>query len=626
MEIKDVLKRNLFIQELKSNDKENVLIELSNKLFIEGYIQDEAAFLQKLKDREAISTTGVGDGIAIPHAKSDDLKETVVLFGKSKLGVDFDSMDQMPSHFFFVIATPTDSGDAHLKVLASLSTSLMREKTQEELKSVKTYEDLLNVFSTKVDTSQKSEIDEEINNTQNKTMNIVAVTACATGIAHTYMAAEKLLEAGEKLGYRMRVETNGSAGAEHKLTQAEIDNADAVIIAADIHVDQNRFNGKKLLSVPVAQAIHRPAELIDEALKSQPYKGSEGQSKETKKSTGFYGHLLNGVSHMLPFVVGGGILIALGFLLDQLLGVPTESLGNLGSYNEWASYLNQIGGAAFGFMLPVLAGYIAMSIADRPGLVVGFVAGGIASAGGAGFLGALVGGFLAGYVMNAIKKVLKALPKNLDGIKTILLYPVLGILVVGGLMLLFNIPMSKINLAMNSFLEGLSGTNAAILGVILGTMMAIDLGGPVNKAAYLFATGTLASSTATGGSAVMAAVMAAGMVPPLATFVSTMFFKEKFNEEEKQAGLTNLVLGASFITEGAIPFASADPLRALPSFVVGSALTGALVMMSNILVKAPHGGIFVIFLISNPLLYLAYILAGSVLSGVILGFLKRQRS
>lgn len=623
MEIKDVLKENLFIQELKSTDKETVLIELSHKLFVEGYIQDELAFLQKLKDREAISTTGVGDGIAIPHAKSDDLKETVVLFGKSDVGVDFDSMDQMPSHYFFVIATPTDSGDAHLKVLASLSTSLMREKTQEALKSVKTYEELLNVFSTQVDTSQKSELAET---SHTKTMNIVAVTACATGIAHTYMAAEKLLEAGDKLGYRMRVETNGSAGAEHKLTQAEIDNADAVIIAADIHVDKNRFNGKKLLSVPVAQAIHKPQDLIHEALKAQPYHGSANNTKEETKATGLYGHLLNGVSHMLPFVVGGGILIALGFLVDQLLGVPTESLGNLGSYNEWASYLNQIGGAAFGFMLPVLAGYIAMSIADRPGLVVGFVAGGIASAGGAGFLGALVGGFLAGYVMNAIKKVLKALPKNLDGIKTILLYPVLGILVVGGLMLLFNIPMSSINSAMNAFLEGLSGTNAAILGVIVGTMMAIDLGGPINKAAYLFATGTLASSTAMGGSAVMAAVMAAGMVPPLATFVSTMFFKEKFNEEEKQAGLTNLVLGASFITEGAIPFASADPLRALPSFVIGSALTGALVMMSNILVKAPHGGIFVIFLISNPILYLAYILAGSILSGVVLGVLKKKKA
>lgn len=615
MKIKDVLKENLFIAELKSTTKEAVLLELTKKLYSENYISDQEDFLNKLKDREAIYTTGVGDGIAIPHAKSDDLKDTVVLFAKSTKGVDFESMDGKPTHYFFVIATPTESEDAHLKVLSSLSGELAKTNTQESLINVTDFNSLLEVFA---HTSKKEDLG------QITTKNIVAVTACATGIAHTYMAAEKLIEAGEKLNYNVRVETNGSVGVENGLTAKEIEDADAVIIAADIHVERHRFAGKRLVSVPVAQAIHKPEELIKEALNASPYQSGEKTSQTSSKSVGLYGHLLNGVSHMLPFVVGGGILIALGFLLDQILGVPTEALGSLGSYNQLAASLNQIGGTAFNFMLPVLAGYIAMSMADRPGLVVGFVSGGIAAAGGAGFLGALVGGFLAGFVTNSIKKVLKGLPKNLDGIKTILLFPVLGILISGSLMLLFNIPMSALNTGLNSFLEGLSGTNAAILGIIVGSMMAIDLGGPINKAAYLFATGTLASATASGGSAVMAAVMAAGMVPPLATFVSTMLFKDKYNDEDNQAGLTNLVLGASFITEGAIPFASSDPLRVLPSFVVGSSLTGALVMMSNILVNAPHGGIFVIFLISKPLLYMLYIAIGSVVSGVLLGVFKRK--
>lgn len=615
MEVRDVLRKDLFIGDIKATEKSEILKELTQKLYDGDYIGSKENFLQKLKDREEISTTGVGDGIAIPHAKSNDLEETVVLFAKSDKGVDFDSMDKELTHYFFVIATPTDSGDDHLKVLAKLSTELMKEETQTALKSVTDYQSLLEVFD-------KQEIKKTDSIKIGK--NIIAVTACATGIAHTYMAAEKLNEAGDKLGYNIRVETNGSSGVENGLSREEIDKADAVVVAADIHVDMNRFDGKRLIAVPVAQAIHKPAELIEEALQAPVYKVEGGKLESASKQTGLYGHLLNGVSHMLPFVVGGGILIALAFLLDQILGVPTEALGDLGSYNQMAAYLNQIGGAAFGFMLPVLAGYISMSIADRPGLVVGFVAGGVAATGGAGFLGALVGGFLAGYTMNIVKKALEKLPKNLTGIKTILLYPVLGIFIAGSLMLLFNIPMSSLNAVMNNFLEGLSGTNAAILGVIVGSMMAIDLGGPINKAAYLFGTGTLASATAAGGSAVMAAVMAAGMVPPLATFVSTMLFKDKYNEEENQAGITNLVLGASFITEGAIPFASSDPLRVLPSFVVGSSLTGALVMMSNILVKAPHGGVFVIFLISKPILYISYILIGSIVSGVLLGIFKKK--
>lgn len=612
MEIKDVLRKDLFIDDLKSKDKESVLFEMTKKLLDQGYIKDQQDFLDKIKAREEISSTGIGDGIGIPHAKSDDLNETVVVYAKSKSGAEFAAMDGQPVYDFFLIATPTKSGDAHLKVLANLSTALVKAETQAKLKDVTNFETLVQAFDSDVEKVAKVKL---------ASKNIVAVTACATGIAHTYMASEKLAAAGKNLGYNLRVETNGSSGVENRLTEAEIEAADAVIVASDINVETNRFDGKRLISVPVAKAIHKPEELIADALKAD-YFVATGEKKASSKQTGLYGHLLNGVSHMLPFVVGGGILIALAFLVDQVLGVPTESLGSLGSYNELAGYLNQIGGTAFGFMLPVLAGYIAMSMADRPGLVVGFVAGGIAAAGGSGFLGALVGGFLAGFVMNLIKKGLANLPKNLTGIKTILLYPVLGIFVVGIAMLLFNIPMSALNTRLNAFLEGLSGTNAAILGVIVGSMMAIDLGGPINKAAYLFATGTLASAS-TGGSAVMAAVMAAGMVPPLATFVATRVFAKKYSEEETQAGLTNLVLGASFITEGAIPFASSDPIRVLPSFVVGSALTGALVMMSDILVNAPHGGIFVIFLISKPLLYLLYIILGSVVSGVLLGVSKR---
>ncbi|MDE8136265.1 PTS fructose transporter subunit IIC [Erysipelothrix rhusiopathiae] len=382
---------------------------------------------------------------------------------------------------------------------------------------------------------------------------------------------------------------------------------------------------KKLIKVPVASAISHPDSLIDKALtEADVYTASStDSSNQESEGSNLYKHLLNGVSHMLPFVVGGGILIAIAFMLDQLIGVPTAELGQLGSYNAFPAILKDIGGQAFGFMLPVLAGYIAYSIADRPGLVVGFVAGGIASTGGAGFLGALIGGFLAGYTMNMIKKLLTNLPQSLDGIKTILLYPVLGVLVTGLLMVLINIPMKSVNEAMNGFLNGLSGTNAVLLGALLGGMMAVDLGGPINKAAYVFGTGTLAATAAGQGSAVMAAVMAAGMVPPLAVFVATLLFKHKFKAEERQAGMTNLILGASFITEGAIPFASSDPIRVIPSFVVGSALTGALSLAFNITVNAPHGGLFVILLVSQPLLYILFIIIGSAVSGLLMGILKR---
>ncbi|WP_418515042.1 PTS fructose transporter subunit IIABC [Erysipelothrix rhusiopathiae] len=614
--ITQVLKPNLVIFNLNASSKDEVLTEMAQKLSQEGIVANEMSFIETLKEREAISTTGVGDGIAIPHGRSSVVSESVVVFGRSDTGIDFDSMDGKPAHLFFMIATPENSGDDHLSILSTLSGLLMKSEVQEAIRTASTYDELVEAFD--IDNEPKQEVvDSE--------SFVVAVTACATGIAHTYMAAEKLQETAKNKGIAIKVETNGSSGVGNRLTQDDIKNADAVIVAADINVEMNRFNGKKLIKVPVASAISHPDSLIDKALtEADVYTASStDSSNEESEGSHLYKHLLNGVSHMLPFVVGGGILIAIAFMLDQLIGVPTAELGQLGSYNAFPAILKDIGGQAFGFMLPVLAGYIAYSIADRPGLVVGFVAGGIASTGGAGFLGALIGGFLAGYTMNMIKKLLTNLPQSLAGIKTILLYPVLGVLVTGLLMVLINIPMKSVNEAMNGFLNGLSGANAVLLGALLGGMMAVDLGGPINKAAYVFGTGTLAATAAGQGSAVMAAVMAAGMVPPLAVFVATLLFKHKFKAEERQAGMTNLILGASFITEGAIPFASSDPIRVIPSFVVGSALTGALSLAFNITVNAPHGGLFVILLVSQPLLYILFIIIGSVVSGLLMGILKR---
>ena len=459
---------------------------------------------------------------------------------------------------------------------------------------------------------------------------ILGVTGCPTGIAHTFMAEEALKNSARELGCDIKVETNGAIGVENKLTAKDVEKADAIIVACDKKVDMDRFNGKPVIEVPVKEGIHKANELIQRCIdgKVAIRKGNLSSSKIAEEGNLSFGQklykdLMNGVSHMLPFVIGGGIAIALSFMIDQFIGVPQDQLANLGNYNDVASWFNQIGGAAFGFMLPVLAGFIASSIGDRPGLVAGFAAGALANAGGAGFLGALIGGFLAGYVVVLLRKVFKGLPKSLDGIKTILFYPVFGLIITGLLMLVINIPMKAINDALNHFLLGLDGTNAALLGALLAGMMAIDLGGPVNKAAYVFGTATLASTVAEGGSVVMASVMAGGMVPPLAIFVATRLFKNKFTKDQQDAGLTNIVMGLSFVTEGAIPFAAADPLRVIPSFVVGSAFTGALVGAFGIKLLAPHGGIFVVFLLSNPLLYLLFILIGAIISGIVYGLLKK---
>lgn len=611
-----------------------------------------AIFKDGIMKREAQTSTGLGDGIAMPHSKNAAVKEATVLFAKSASGVDYEALDGQPTDLFFMIAAPDGANDTHLAALAELSKYLLKEGFADQLRQAKTPDDIIATFDSN-SISQETVAPQTVQSTSKGSDYIVAVTACTTGIAHTYMAEEALKKKAAEMGVGIKVETNGASGVGNKLTSSDIARAKGVIIAADKAVEMDRFDGKPLVSRPVADGIKKSEDLINIILdnKAQTYHAKNQNDKQSGESDGksglgsaFYKHLMGGVSQMLPFVIGGGIMIAIAFLFDNILGVPKDQLSNLGSYHEIAALFKNIGGAAFAFMLPVLAGYIAYSIAEKPGLVAGFVAGSIASSGLAfgkvpfaeggkatlalagvpsGFLGALVGGFLAGGVILLLRKLLSGLPKSLEGIKSILLYPLLGVLITGFLMLLVNIPMAAINTALNTFLQGLSGSSAVLMGLLVGGMMAVDMGGPVNKAAYVFGTGTLAATVANGGSVVMAAVMAGGMVPPLAVFVATLLFKDKFNNEERQSGLTNIVMGLSFITEGAIPFGAADPARAIPSFIVGSALTGALVGLAGIKLMAPHGGIFVIALTSNPLLYILFILIGAVVSGVLFGLFRK---
>lgn len=628
MKITDLLATNLMIFDLQQTTKKGVLDEMIQKLYAEGYISSVSEFAEQIFDRERQTSTGLGDGIAIPHGKSNVVNQAVVLFAKSTKGVPFDSLDGQLVHLFFMIAAPEGANNTHLEALASLSRQLVHPEVIEHLSNASTPEEVQKAFSSPTKEQVKQE--EYQTDTTNKPL-IVAVTACPTGIAHTYMAEDALQLQAKKMGVDIRVETNGSDGVKNKLTADEINRAIGVIVAADKNVAMARFNGKPLVKRPVSDGVKHPEELINKLLQHEApiyLDKADEQTDHDVQTTGsigsqIYTHLMSGVSNMLPFVIGGGIMIALAFLIDQLLGVPKDHLSELGHYHTFAGYFNTIGGAAFSFMLPILAGFIAYSIADRPGLVAGFVAGAIASQGGAGFLGALIGGFLAGYVIQGLKRIFAKVPKSLEGIRTILFYPVFGVFVTGALMLLINIPMKAINGGLNNYLNHLSGTSALLLGALLGGMMAVDLGGPVNKAAYVFGTGTLASSVTSGGSIVMASVMAGGMVPPLAIFVATLLFKNKFSKKDQEAGLTNLIMGASFITEGAIPFAAADPLRMIPSFVIGSAITGGLVGQFAIKLMAPHGGIFVIFLVNRPLFYLLFIAIGALVSGIIIGLWKQ---
>ena len=655
MKIQDVLNKNVMLFDLQATDKEGVINEMVQSLVDNGVVTDFDTFKAGIMNREAQTSTGLGDGIAMPHSKNEAVKEATVLFAKSNKGVDYASLDGQPTDLFFMIAAPEGANDTHLAALAELSKYLMKPGFADKLRQASTPDQVIAAF----DAEEKEAVAEEAKKAEavkeaassDKPL-IVAVTACTTGIAHTYMAEEALIKKGEEMGVTVRVETNGASGVGNRLTAEEIAKAEGVIIAADKAVETARFDGKKLISKPVAAGIRQTEELIQTILDGKAdvfhaENAAQASASQEKLSLGgaFYKHLMSGVSQMLPFVIGGGILIALAFLIDQVMGVPQDQLSSLGSYHVLAAQFKTIGGVAFGFMLPVLAGYIGFSIAEKPGFVAGFIAGSIASSGSAfgniaygaakgelpaavssGFLGALVGGFLAGGIVLLLRKALAGLPRSLDGIRSILLLPLLGVGLTGFLMFLINIPMAAINTGLNNFLSSLSGSSAVLLGLLVGGMMAVDMGGPVNKAAYVFATGTLAESVASGGSIVMAAVMAAGMVPPLAVFVATVLFKDKFTQEERDSGLTNIVMGLSFITEGAIPFGAADPARAIPSFIAGSALTGALVGLAGLKLMAPHGGIFVIALTSNPLLYILFVLIGAVVSGILFGLLRKPKN
>ena len=655
MKIQDVLNKNVMLFDLQATDKEGVINEMIQSLVDNGVVTDFETFKAGIMNREAQTSTGLGDGIAMPHSKNEAVKEATVLFAKSNKGVDYASLDGQPTDLFFMIAAPEGANDTHLAALAELSKYLMKPGFADKLRQASTPDQVIAAFDAEeqvaaADEAKKAEAVKEAASSDKPL--IVAVTACTTGIAHTYMAEEALIKKGEEMGVTVRVETNGASGVGNRLTAEEIAKAEGVIIAADKAVETARFDGKKLISKPVAAGIRQTEELIQTILDGKAdvfhaENAAQARASQEKLSLGgaFYKHLMSGVSQMLPFVIGGGILIALAFLIDQVMGVPQDQLSSLGSYHVLAAQFKTIGGVAFGFMLPVLAGYIGFSIAEKPGFVAGFIAGSIASSGSAfgniaygaakgelpaavssGFLGALVGGFLAGGIVLLLRKALAGLPRSLDGIRSILLLPLLGVGLTGFLMFLINIPMAAINTGLNNFLSSLSGSSAVLLGLLVGGMMAVDMGGPVNKAAYVFATGTLAESVASGGSIVMAAVMAAGMVPPLAVFVATVLFKDKFTQEERDSGLTNIVMGLSFITEGAIPFGAADPARAIPSFIAGSALTGALVGLAGLKLMAPHGGIFVIALTSNPLLYILFVLIGAVVSGILFGLLRKPKN
>lgn len=633
MRITDLLKSESIALGQKPADKQSAIRQLADLMAASGNLSDKEQYLKDVFAREASGTTGLGDGIATPHAKSTGVKEAGLAAMTVPAGMDFESMDGNPARLFFMIAAPDSANDAHIQILQQLAMMIMDPDFKEALIAAKTKEEFLHLIDLKEDgkfeapkaeaaASEGEAVDAA---PASDHIQILAVTACPTGIAHTFMAAESLEQHAKKRGISIKVETNGSGGAKNILTDAEIAAADGIIVAADKNVAMARFNGKKVVITKVADGINKADELIDRALKGDApvYHASGSDTEESAadvqgESLGrqIYKHLMNGVSHMLPFVVGGGILIALAFLFDDYSIDPK----NFGSNTPLAKFFKDIGGASFGFMLPVLAGFISMSIADRPGLAVGFVGGALAGTTGSGFLGALIAGFLGGYIVNFLKKVSKCLPESLEGIKPMLIYPFFGILIMGFISLfIIAPPVSAINGWMVDTLKNMDPSARIFMGMIVAGMMAVDMGGPINKAAYVTGTGLLAS----GEFHVMAAVMAGGMVPPLAIALCTTFFKNRFTESERKAGITNYVMGLSFITEGAIPFAAADPLRVIPSCVVGSAVTGALTMAFDCTLRAPHGGIFVVPTIGNPLMYLVSILVGAVVGCVVLSILKK---
>lgn len=619
MRIIDLLKEDGILLNANVNSKKEaieVLVDLMDK---EGYLNDKEEYKNEVLKREELSTTGIGDGIAIPHGKTKAVKCAGLSSMVVKDGVDFDSLDGNKANLFFMIAAPEEANNLHLEVLARLSTILMDEEFRNTLINAKDKKEFLKLIDDK-----ESEKFEKEESDEKKGYRVLAVTACPTGIAHTYMAAESLEEKGKEMGVSIKVETNGSGGAKNVLTEEEIKNAECIIIAADKNVEMARFDGKRVIKTKVADGIHKAEELIKEATsgKAAIYHAEEKarsiDEKVDDEGVGhkIYKHLMNGVSHMLPFVIGGGILIALAFLFDDANINPS----NFGSNTPFAAFLKTVGDTAFGFMLPVLAGYIAMSIGDRPALAVGFVGGMLANKGGSGFLGALLAGFIAGYLVVFLKKIFSKLPDSLEGLKPVLLYPLFGILLMGAIIIfIINPPVAAINTGLTNFLNSMGESSKIILGVILGAMMAIDMGGPINKAAYVFGTASLAS----GQYDIMAAVMIGGMVPPLSIALCTTFFKNRFTKRERQSGLTNYIMGFSFITEGAIPFAASDPLRVIPACAIGSAVAGGLSMGVGCQLRAPHGGIFVVPVIEHPLGYLIAIAVGSVVGMILLAILKK---
>lgn len=604
-----------------------------------GKIADVETYRKGVFAREEEGTTGIGMGIAIPHCKSDAVTKAGLAAMVVKDGVDFESLDGTPAKIIFLIAAPNTEDNVHLQVLSKLSVMLMDEQFTNSLINAGSVDEFLNI----IDSAEKAKDEKEAAKEAKEPVEvkkddvfIVAVTACPTGIAHTYMAAEAIEKKAKELGYQVKVETRGSGGAKNVLTDDEIAKAAGVIVACDTNVPTDRFDGKKVIECQVSDGINKTEELVKRiAAGDAPVFKASGKKEASHSSVGgkesvghqIYKHLMNGVSHMLPFVVGGGILIAIAFLIDgfsvDLNSLPADQRANFGTITQAAAMFKGIGGTAFGFMLPILAGFIAMSIADRPGLAVGFVGGSIAANGTSGFLGALVAGFVAGYIVLLLKKVFSKLPESLDGMKPVLLYPLLGIFLVGVIMqFVVEPPIGALNTAINNGLNGLNGASAVVLGVLLGGMMSVDMGGPVNKAAYVFGTASIAA----GNYNIMAAVMIGGMVPPIAIALATIFFKNKFTAEERKAGPTNFIMGLSFITEGAIPFAASDPLHVLPACVVGSAVAGGLSMAFGCTLMAPHGGIFVVPTIGNPLMYLVALVIGSFIACGLLGLLKKKVS
>lgn len=643
MKIRDLLAVESIDLNGKVNGKNEALDAMVALMAKSGKINDVEKYRKGVYAREEEGTTGIGEGIAIPHCKSDAVSKPGLAAMVIKDGVDFDALDGGKVDLIFLIAAPNTEDNVHLDVLSKLSVLLMDENFTSGLRNAKTVEEFLSVIDRAeaekdAEEEKKNRADTknaaEEKNTENGKL-ILAVTGCPNGIAHTYMAAENIEKKAKELGCRVKVETRGSGGAKNVLTKAEIAEAACIIVAADTQVPMDRFAGRPVIQCKVSDGISKAEELLDRALNGNvplyqaKGSGQAADSEEESDSIGhqIYKHLMNGVSHMLPFVIGGGILIAIAFLIDgfavDLNSLPFEERSNFGTITPLAAMFKSIGGVAFGFMLPILAGFIAMSIADRPGLAVGFVGGAIAANGTSGFLGALVAGFVAGYLVRLLKKLFEKLPEGLEGVKPMLLYPVIGIFLIGVIMTyIVEPPIGALNVMINNGLNSMNGAKAILLGALLGGMMSVDMGGPVNKAAYVFGTASIAA----GNYNIMAAVMVGGMVPPLAIALATMFFKNKFTEEERKAGPTNIVMGLSFISEGAIPFAASDPLRVLPSCIIGSAVAGALSMAFNCTLMAPHGGIFVFLTVGHPLLYLVSLAVGSVVGCVILGLLKKDVS